>query len=180
MTLVLYMYNGPFFWVCSDFWAGCTPELGIGRRRWGGSPVFPSYQRVVTRPRCPLPFFCACAYVCETVQACEAWNYKCGAAVDLLRKLNYHWKVKPRDGKNKDGEREQDKEEVRVPEGTACSLVKFGLKNLNWRQCVLSFSSHCRQTIDIFMNLQIIKFKRTEEKHYPSGVVELKENSGLQ
>lgn len=70
-------------------------------------------------------------YVCETVQACEAWNYKCGAAVDLLRKLNYRWKVKPRDGKNKDGEREQDKEEVRVPEGTACSLVKFGLKNLN-------------------------------------------------
>lgn len=119
-------------------------------------------------------------HVCETVQACEAWNYKCGAAVNLLRKLFSRWKVKPRDWKNKDGEREQDKEEVRVPEGTACSLVKFGLKNFNWRQCVFSFSSHCRQTIDIFMNLQIIKFKRTEEKHYPSGVVELKENSGLQ
>lgn len=52
-------------------------------------------------------------------------------SVELLRrdrKLNSRWKVKPRDGKNKDGEREQDKEEVRVPEGTVCSLVKFGLK----------------------------------------------------
>lgn len=125
----------------------------------------------------PLPFF---VYVCETVQACEAWSYKCGAAVDLLQKLNSRWKGKPRHGKNKYGEREQDKEEVRGPEGTACSLVKSGVNNLNWRQCFLSFSSHCCQTIDIFMNLQIIKFKRTKEKHYLSGVVELKENSGLQ
>lgn len=60
-------------------------------------------------------------------------------------------------------------------EGTACSFVKFGWKNLNRRQCVLSFSSHCNQTIDIFMNLKIIKFKWTEEKDYPSGLVELKE-----
>lgn len=30
------------------------------------------------------------------------------------------------------------------------------------------------------MNLKIIKFKWTEEKDYPSGVVELKENRGLQ
>lgn len=70
-------------------------------------------------------------YVCETVQACEAWSYKCGAAVDLLQKLNSRWKGKPRHGKNKYGESEQDKEEVRRPEGTACSLVKSGVNNLN-------------------------------------------------
>lgn len=37
-------------------------------------------------------------------------------SVELLRrnrKLNSGWKFKPRDGKNKDGEREQDKREVR-------------------------------------------------------------------
>lgn len=96
-------------------------------------------------------------------------------SVELLRrnwKLNSGWKFKPRDGKNKDGEREQDKREVR---GYSLFFCRIWLKNLNRRQCVLSLSSHCKQTIDIFMNLKIIKFKWTEEKDYPSGVVELKE-----
>lgn len=79
-------------------------------------------------------------------------------------------------GKNKDGEREQNKREVKVPiGGYSLFFCQVWLKNLNRRQCVLSFSSHCNQTIDIFMNLKIIKFKWTEEKDYPYGVVELKE-----
>lgn len=105
-------------------------------------------------------------------------------SVELLlrdRKLNSGWKVKSRNEKNKDGEREQDKKEVRVPVGGyILFFCHVWLKNLNGRQCVLSFSSHWHQTIDIFMNLKIIKFKWTEEKDYPSGVVELKENRGLQ
>lgn len=91
------------------------PELEAGRRRWGGSPGFPSYQRVVTRPRCPLAFFFV--HVCMCVR--QYRPVRPGTiSVELLRsdrKLNSSWKVKPRDGKNKDGVREQDKEEVRVP-----------------------------------------------------------------
>lgn len=64
-------------------------------------------------------------------------------SVELLlrdRKLNSGWKFKSRNGKNKDGEREQDKKEVRVPVGGyILFFCHVWLKKLKWKTMCFMF-----------------------------------------
>ncbi len=73
----------PFFWVCSDFWAGCTPDGPSWNRQetLRGFTWVSFIQQSCDPATVSLAVFLV--YVCETVQACEAWNYKCGSAAEV-------------------------------------------------------------------------------------------------